>query len=76
MSEANLMLALNEALQKKGEELGTWFYWVRYALIGAISALLTKKANPNLMILWLSNWLIWVAKTIDLTVMGLKILEN
>lgn len=42
-SKADLMLALNEALQKVGEEAHMRFSRVRYALSRAISALLTDR---------------------------------
>lgn len=45
MSKANLMLALNEILQKAGEELNTWFICVKYAPLEEVSVLLTKNAN-------------------------------
>ena len=66
------MLALNEALQKAGEGLDTRFSRVRYAPSGAISALLTEKANAGLLVRWLSNLLIRAAKTVDSTVMGVN----
>lgn len=72
MSEADLMLALNEALQKAGEGLDTRFSRVRYALSGAISTLLTEKANAGLLIPRLSNLLIRTAKT---AIVGVEILE-
>ena len=43
MSEADLMLALNEALQRAGEGLHTRFCRVRYSPSGAVSALLTER---------------------------------
>ncbi len=55
-SEADLMLALNKALQKAGEK--TWFCRVRYLPSGAVSALFTEKANVGSIVLWLSNVLI------------------
>lgn len=44
-SEEDIMLALNEALQKAGEPASIRFSGVRYSRSGAISALLTEKAN-------------------------------
>ncbi len=44
-SEADLMLALNEPLQKAGEEMR--FCRVRYSPSGEVSALLTKKPMPG-----------------------------
>ena len=75
-SEADLMLALNEALQKAGEGLDTRFARVKYAPSGAISALLTEKANAGLLIPRLSNLLIRAAKTVDPAVVGVEILEH
>ena len=51
MSKANLMLLLNEALQKAGKRSDTCFSLIRYALLGVMSALLTEKANVGLLIL-------------------------
>ena len=62
MSEADLMLALNEALQKAGEGLETRFFRVRYSPSGAVSALLTEKANAGSLIPRLSNVHIRAAK--------------
>lgn len=75
MSEADLMLALNEALQKAGEGWDTRFSRVRYAPSGVIFAL-TEKANAGLLIPRLSNLLIRAAKTIDSAVVGVEILEH
>ena len=49
-SEADLMLALNEALKKAGERLDTRFIRVKYAPSGAISALLTEQANAGVLL--------------------------
>ena len=76
MSEADLMVALNEALQRAGEDLETWFCRVRYAPSGAISALLIKKANAGSILPRLSNVLIRAAKTVDAAVIGVEILEH
>ena len=73
-SEADLMLALNKALQKAGEE--TRFCRVRYSLSGAVSALLTEKANAGLIIPRLSNVLIRAVKTVDQAIVGVEILEH
>ena len=73
-SGADLMLALNEALQKAGEE--TRFCRVRYSPSGAISTLLTEKANAGLFIPRLSNVLIRAAKTVDQAIVGVEILEH
>ena len=74
-SEADLMLALNEALQKAGEGLDTRFSRVRYAPSGAISALLTEKADAGSLIPRLSNLLIRAAKTVDCAVVGCKMVK-
>ena len=57
-SEADLMLALNEALQKAGEESYVQFCQIKYALFRSISALLNKKADAGLLIPQKSNLLI------------------
>lgn len=56
--------------------MGTRFSRVRYAPSGAISALLTEKANAGLLIPRLSNLLIRAAKTVDSAVIGVEILEH
>lgn len=76
MSEADLMLALNEALQKAGEGSDIRFSRVKYAPSGAIYALITEKANAGLLIPRLSNSLIRAAKTVDAAVVGVEILEH
>ena len=45
ISEANLILALNKALQQAGEKIYICFTRVQYASYCAISALLSKKAD-------------------------------
>ena len=76
MSEADLMLVLNEALAKAGEGVDIRFSQVRYLPSGAVSALLTEKANAGLLIPRLSNVLIRAAKTVDEAIMGVEILEH
>jgi len=76
MSEADLMLALNEALQKAGESIYTRFCGVRYSPSGAISALLTEKANAGVLIPRLSNVFIRAVKTVDPAVVRVEILEH
>ena len=49
-SEADIMLALNEALQKTGIESKVRFSRVRYAPSGSISALLTEKADATMLL--------------------------
>ncbi len=75
-AEADLMLALNEALQKAGEGLDTRFIRVKYAPSGAISALLTEQANAGSLIPRLSNLLIRTIKAVDPAVVGVEILEH
>ena len=75
-SEADLMLALNEALQKIGEESHTRFCRVKYAPSGAISALLNEKANAGSLIPRKSNLLIRAVKSVDPKVIGVEILEH
>lgn len=58
ISEGDLMLALNEALQRAGKGLETCFCRVKYSPSGAVSAFLTEKANAGSLISRLSNVLI------------------
>ncbi len=75
-SEANLMLALNEALQKAGVEAKIRVSRVRYAPSGSISALLTEKANATMLVPSRSNLLIRAAKSVDEAVVGVEVLEQ
>ena len=75
-SEADMMLALNKALQKAGVETRVWFSRVRYAPSGAISALLTERADATMLLLLRANLLIQAAKTVDDAVVGVEILEQ
>ena len=75
-SEADLMLALNEALQQAGVETYIRFSRVRYAPSGAISALHTEKADAGQLIPQRSNLLIRAAKSVDPAVVGVEILEH
>lgn len=70
------MLVLNEALQKAGKESDTRFSRIRYMPSKVVSALLTKKANAGLLILQLSNVLIWTAKTDDIVIVKVKVLKH
>ena len=70
------MLALNEALQQAGVETYIRFSRVRYVPSGAISALLTEKANAGQLIPQRSNLLIRAAKSVDPAVVGVEILEH
>lgn len=76
MSETDIMLALNKALQKAGEGLDIQFCQVRYTLSGVISVFLAKKRNAGLLIPRLSNILSRAAKTVDPTVVGVEILKH
>lgn len=75
-SEADLMLALKEALKQAIEETSLRFIRVGYAPSGAISSLLSKKANTRRLISRRSNLLIRAVKAIDQAVMGIEILEH
>ena len=75
-SEADLMLALNESLQKAGVPAYTRFSKVGYSQSGAISALLTEKSNAEELISSHSNILIRAAKSVDEGVVGVEALER
>lgn len=75
-SEADIILALNEALQKAGIKPKIRFTRVKYAPSGSISALLTEKADATMLLPQQSNMLIRAAKTIDDAVIGVKVLEQ
>lgn len=55
-SEADLILALNKAIQKAGEEM--YFCRVRLSALAAVSVLPTRKANSGLIVSQLLNVLI------------------
>lgn len=74
MSEADLMLVINKALQKAGE--GTRFCRVRYLPSGAVSALLTENSHAGTIIPCLSNVLIRAAKSVDQAIIGVEVLEH
>lgn len=76
ISEAHLMLVLNNALEKVGKKSDIRFAWVKYVLIGLISALFIEKANERVSIPQLLNLLIWVAKTVNIAIVGIEILEH
>lgn len=76
MSDVDSMLALNKVLQKTKEAIHTWFCQVKYSSSRAISMLLTEKANAEVLILQLSNILIWTTKTVKLAVVGMEILGH
>ena len=75
-SEADIMLGLNEALQKAGVDSKVRFCRVRYAPSGSISALLTEKADVTMLLPQQSNMLIRAAKAVDDAVVGVEILEQ
>ena len=75
-SEEDIMLALNEALQKAGEPATVRFSRIGYSQSGAISALLTKKAGAKELLEMRKNILIQAAKTIDAAVIGAEALEH
>lgn len=74
--EADLMLALNESLQKTGITTYTRFSMVGYSQWGAISALLTEKFNAEQLISPHANMLIRVAKAVDAGIIGVEALER
>lgn len=73
MFKANLILILNETLKKAEEKLDTKFICVKYALLGAKSALLIEKANTSLLVSQLSNLCICIVKTINSTEIRVEI---
>ncbi len=73
-SEADLMLALNEALQKAGIPTHIRFSRVGYSQSGAISALLTEKSSTEQLVCNHSNMLIRTAKAVDPGVIGVEAL--
>lgn len=75
-SEADLMLALNKALQRAGVEPKVRFSRVRYAPSGSISALFTEKADATMLLPQWSNLLIRAAKMVDDMIVGVEILEQ
>ena len=75
-SEADLMLALNESLQKAGVDPKVRFSRVRYAPSGSVSALLLEKADATTLLPQRSNLLSRAAKTVDDAVVGVEILEQ
>ena len=76
MSEEDIMLALNEALQKAGEPTSICFSRVSYSQSGAISAFLTKKGDASEILKTRTNILIQTAKTVDRVVVGAETLEH
>lgn len=75
-SEEDIMLALNNALQKAGEPVSIRFSRVIYSQSGAISALLTEKADAVELLKMHTNVLVRAAKTVDGAVIGAEALEH
>lgn len=75
-SEADLMLVLNESLQKAGIPAYTRFSRVGYSQSGAIFALLTEKLNAENLVRDHSNMLIRAVKSVDEKVIGIEALER
>ena len=75
-SEADLMLVLNESLQKTGVPSYIRFIRVGYSQSGAISGLLTERSNAEDLIKQHSNTLIRAAKLVDEGVIGVEALER
>lgn len=75
-SEADLMLILNESLQKAGIPTYNRFSRVGYSQSGAISALLTEKSNAENLVRDHSNMLIRAAESVDEKVTSIEALER
>ena len=71
-----MILALNEALQKTGEELDVQLCRVKYASSRAKSAVLKEKTDAKLLISQKLNMLIWTVKSVDFEVMRVEVLEH
>lgn len=75
-SEADLMLALNESLQKASVPPHTRFSRVGYLQSGAISALLTEKSSADQLITTHANILIRAAKSVGARIIRVEALER
>lgn len=75
-SEEDIMLALNEALQKVGEPASIRVSRIGYSQSGAILTLLTEKADARELLKKHKNILIRAAKTVDVAVIGAEALEH
>lgn len=75
MLKADLMLVLNETLQKTGKKVNICFFQVRYVLSGVVFVLLIKKTNAGLLIPRLSNAFIQARKIIDTVIIRVKVLK-
>lgn len=73
--EADLMLTLNELLQKASITAHTQFSRVRYLQIGVISALLMEKSSAKNLVKDYSNMLIRVAKSVNERVIRIEVLK-
>lgn len=74
-SEEDIILALNEALQKAGDLTLVRFCRAKYSQSGAISGLLIEKARAEDLLNVRKNILIRAAKMVDVTVIGAETLE-
>ena len=75
-SEADLMLVLNESLQRAGVPAYVRFGRVGYSQSGVISGLLTERSNAEDLIKQHSNMFIRSAKSVDEGVIGVEALER
>ncbi len=75
-SKEDIILALNEALQKSREPATVQFNKVGYSKSGAILALLTEKADAKELLETRRNILIRVSKAVDAVVIGAEALEH
>ena len=75
-SEADLMLVLNEALQRANVPAYVRFIKVGYSQSGAILGLLTEKSNAEELLGEYSTTLIRAAKSVDEGVVGVEKLER
>ena len=75
-SEADLMLVLNESLQKVRIPAYIRFKREGYFQSGAISALLREKSDAEILMKNHSNMLIRAAKSVDEQVISIEALER
>ncbi len=75
-SKADLMLILNESLQKAGIPAYIQFSRIGYLQSGAIFALLTEKSSVENLVRDHSNMLIRAAKSVDEKVIGIEALKQ
>lgn len=74
-SEADLILALNKALQEARIPTYIWFNRVSYLKSGTILVLLIKKSSVDQLVYNHLNILIKAAKVVDLGVIRVEVLE-